>query len=521
MATADRTLMLKLIADVNQPQKQIKGLGSTLKRSASAVKSWGKAFTGALVIGGIEKVVDSLDDALAGFKEGEDAARRLGQTWKTLGRDTDQLGGIIDKLSESAINLGFDDAEVLTAFNTFLAKSGSVKDSLAGVQAAMNLARARGIPFATAVKKVSAQLGDLDGSLTRNKRQARIWARNHPLEVGLGKITDLWETFVGEFSRGRIQRAFAALGNIGGVIRDLLFGTIDENTGKRTEGLIDRFIEVGRRIVPAILSGLADLGAAILTWWNTEVATVDFAGTLGTAVANAVKLVSTNQDVITNLGITAVALATGIFVADIFANAAATMFKAPALIANAGLQLALKGLGVSLMLAIRFAMFIAQQAINFMATGLTFLISAIPVTTESTVGKAALGLGTAIQALIVTGVTVGLALAISAVLKDILDNLLPPGTRMRFNPDTGQMERFAAGGTSGGGFALVGEQGPELVNLPRGAQVFPADESAAMLGGVGGVINVHISAGVGDPVAIGREVDRVLRAYRGRAGLPA
>jgi len=32
-------------------------------------------------------------------------------------------------------------------------------------------------------------------------------------------------------------------------------------------------------------------------------------------------------------------------------------------------------------------------------------------------------------------------------------------------------------------------------------------------------INVSIQAGVGDPVAIGREVDRVLRIYRKRAGI--
>ena len=39
-----------------------------------------------------------------------------------------------------------------------------------------------------------------------------------------------------------------------------------------------------------------------------------------------------------------------------------------------------------------------------------------------------------------------------------------------------------AGGTdfAPGGMAWVGEEGPELVNLPRGAQVIPAHESARM-----------------------------------------
>ena len=43
-----------------------------------------------------------------------------------------------------------------------------------------------------------------------------------------------------------------------------------------------------------------------------------------------------------------------------------------------------------------------------------------------------------------------------------------------------------------GGMALVGEQGPELINLPRGSQVFPTPKTNAMLSGVGGG-NMNIS----------------------------
>ena len=72
-----------------------------------------------------------------------------------------------------------------------------------------------------------------------------------------------------------------------------------------------------------------------------------------------------------------------------------------------------------------------------------------------------------------------------------------------------------------GGLTWVGERGPELVNLPRGSAVWSASESSRMGGGGSTtIVNVDISAGVaGDPVSIGREVDRVLRAYRKRAGI--
>lgn len=41
-----------------------------------------------------------------------------------------------------------------------------------------------------------------------------------------------------------------------------------------------------------------------------------------------------------------------------------------------------------------------------------------------------------------------------------------------------------------GGMALVGERGPELVNLPRGSQVIPAAQTSNMMGGIGGSVEV-------------------------------
>ncbi|MGY3575291.1 hypothetical protein [Bradyrhizobium sp. USDA 4504] len=45
---------------------------------------------------------------------------------------------------------------------------------------------------------------------------------------------------------------------------------------------------------------------------------------------------------------------------------------------------------------------------------------------------------------------------------------------------------FADGGVAPGGLALVGERGPELVNLPRGSRVFPNHVSAAMARDISG-----------------------------------
>ncbi len=76
-----------------------------------------------------------------------------------------------------------------------------------------------------------------------------------------------------------------------------------------------------------------------------------------------------------------------------------------------------------------------------------------------------------------------------------------------------------AGGTQffGGGLALVGELGPELVAMPRGAQVFTASDTRAMLGGPGGgggqTTTINIDArGTTDPRGVEDAVRRALSA---------
>lgn len=52
-------------------------------------------------------------------------------------------------------------------------------------------------------------------------------------------------------------------------------------------------------------------------------------------------------------------------------------------------------------------------------------------------------------------------------------------------PGSFTIPAFARGGTSAGGMALVGEEGPELVNLPRGSYVNTAQQSARMARSMG------------------------------------
>ena len=62
----------------------------------------------------------------------------------------------------------------------------------------------------------------------------------------------------------------------------------------------------------------------------------------------------------------------------------------------------------------------------------------------------------------------------------------------------GRIPGFADGVQNfAGGLAIVGERGPELVNLPKGSDVFSNEESKRMAGGQGITIEtMNIKSGV-------------------------
>lgn len=73
----------------------------------------------------------------------------------------------------------------------------------------------------------------------------------------------------------------------------------------------------------------------------------------------------------------------------------------------------------------------------------------------------------------ITGIALGIGLiALGTLIKAATANV-------------GKVGGFAVGTRNApGGMAMVGERGPELLNIPRGAQVVPAAQTAAMMGGM-------------------------------------
>jgi hypothetical protein len=95
-----------------------------------------------------------------------------------------------------------------------------------------------------------------------------------------------------------------------------------------------------------------------------------------------------------------------------------------------------------------------------------------------------------------TGIISGLGRFASGVLGDLGIGGGSSGGHRNYDPQTGQ---YYANGTMNapGGMAWVGERGPELVNLPAGAQVFTADQSRRMAsGGTAPTINVYVAGSI-------------------------
>lgn len=212
MNTADRILALKLVTDVGDIKKQSKGVQGQFRSMAASAKSWGRALTGSLVLGGLAEVSSMMRDAVGGFKDGEAAADALGLTWKNLGMRGSELADVIDDVSNKAVNLGFDDTEALKGFNKFLllTKDSTKSQQLLGL--AMDISRAEGISLSAAMKKATGiyngsarsvkeyglksetAMGRVREARKKERGQAAKWAENHPMEVLTGKLSEGFES---------------------------------------------------------------------------------------------------------------------------------------------------------------------------------------------------------------------------------------------------------------------------------------------------------------------------------------
>ncbi len=548
MPSVDRILALKLITDVGDMAKQMKGVSGRYKSMTADAKKWGKALGTGVIIDGIEGVTDALGDAWDGFRSGQKVAAQLGGTWKNLGLDGTKLQSTLDKVTASTLKLGTSDDEAVQAFTNNLQRTKDYNESLKRLQIAQDLVANGSAPNLSAAFKIvdkaaagskltvdkfgltSKTAGGRVAELGRQvKGAAAKAAALNPLGRLFNHLAEDAESFVGAIAGGDIEGALKSLRGAGKAINDALFGTQKKKTNidgsffyVNTPGLVDKFAEVGTK-----------LGEGIKTAISTELGKYDlskvfsFEGLAGMA-QTAIQLVQTNSGVLTAIGIAAVALgalfSATMFVASVFVTAASAIFAAPAFLASGAVGVAVALTGKVLGIAMRGAMFVASAFANAAVA----ILSGPVWSATGKVGTMASSVGTTLGKLVGKGMALGIALGLAGIGSTIQHLIsdefakhtgLDPKALWDNIPAGLRLPGFASGTDSApGGLAWVGEHGKELVNLPGGSAVASHGDSMGM-GGGGTVINVTVMAGpASDPASIGKTIDGLLQQYYRRSG---
>lgn len=540
--TIERTLALKLIADVGGLNK---GLGQAQRRiggTARAVASWGKAFTGAALIGAFQGLVDVSIDGVKAFREEQDAVRNFNKTVKNMGSPVKRSTKALDRMADRAVSLGFDDGDTIRGMDAFLQQTGNIGRATQTMGLAFDIARSRQIPLTDAIKVaqnvykgssreldkygISGVKGMAAVSAARKKERGKAaeWARNHPAEVLLGRIADGWADVVGNLSQGRFGEALEAGQKLATNIVRGVVGYTTKN-GKRVRGLWDRLFDAseGKNGKPrGIVNRLGqDIGDAIgkVDWGKS------LSDTLSAAMSGLQEFVK--GDGAAQIALVGGAIAAAMFVGSLFIDAAKAIFSPSAWLG--GLKGILGAVGAVMGWALRGGMFVASKFVDAAALTMGTL------SRDKVVRGYARGLGGSIGGSVIAGVVAGLtgAVAIGAVaqaLTDLFTSAESDWTKRgdRPLPDSpfkwpwqqgGFFFPGHATGTAGspGGWRWVGERGPELMRLSPGTQVMSNRASMA----AGGTTNVYVTvtAPVGSsPVDIGRVLKRYLLEYERMGG---
>lgn len=550
--TVERTLALKLIGEVGDINKSLGKVDRSLGRTAKSALSWGKAFAGAAILGGLQGIVDASIDGVKAFREEQQAVRNFNKTVKAMGVPARKATQALDRMADRAVNLGFDDGDLIAGMDMFIKKTGSIEKATRLNALAMDIARSKNISLADAQRQVD-QIYNGSARVLRaygiegkkgmeavaaarkvERGKAAAWARNHPMEVLAGKIADGWADVVGNLSQGNFGGALKAGQKlVDNVVRGIAGYT--SKKGKHVAGLWDRLFDATpdkqgnpKGIVNKLGQGIAD-----------QIGKVDWGKSLSDALSAGLDGLKAGIDSGGFAQIAAIggAIAGAMFLGTLFVDAAKLVFSAPGFLAKGAVSVAAAVAGAAIGLTFRGAMFAADLFVGAAAAVLKGIAAAPAVIgAAGGLGKA---LGLALRAPMLAALgPVGVAIVSGLTIDQFLDSIgwgaakTNIGKIRKRNPNASQTDMnrrrlndpaekgglrgFASGGIvrarPGGMLARIGEGGEDEAIVPR--HLWPA-----MAGGSVTNNYVTVNAPVGSsPADIGRTVQRYLDEYRKRGG---
>lgn len=536
LGVAERTLALKLIGDVSGLRKDLKPAQRQIGQFTKGLASWGKALAGGVLIGGVERLAGSLRDAWDGYRSGEKAAAQLRKTWKNLGLQGKSYRSVLDKVTASTLKLGTSDDEAVEAFSRSLSRTRDYKQSLrelaiaqdlvasgaaTNLESAFRIIQQAGKGSARVVDRFGLDSKTAAGRIRELGRQvegtARTKAKLDPLGVLFNRMSEDIEGIVGSFAKGNFKGVLQGIQGLGETVADALFGPKgkDNIRNSKKAGLVNQF------------GGWASTVAKSI---QDEFAKVDWAKTISDTLNSAIKALTTAgaNGTLSTLATIGAGIAAAIFAVDLFLTAAKVPFAAANWAVGTAVDIAARGVGTLLGKAMASAMWLVSRLVD--AAALTFGTLA---KNEKVLG-ASRGLGASVGGSIISGIVAGMTgvLAIAAISQAITKattSAEADWVKRSGLPDSpfkwpwqegGFFFPKNAKGTSNwrGGPTWVGEEGPELVNVPRGASITPHRQSMAMAGGGSNYsISVYVAPG-GDLVEAGRQMVRAIQQYEKRAG---
>lgn len=308
--SVDRVLQLKLIGDVSDINKGLKSTQGRLRSLAGSAGSWMKAAGIGLAIEGVGQLTTMLGDAWDGFREGEKAAGRLGNTWTNLGLSSGDLEEAIGKVGDMALRLGTDDVEAIDAFNKALLQTGGkpaqamdrlriaqdlvANGSAPNLKAALKIVDGAAKGSAKVVRDFGLESDTAGGRVRELSKKVRGAAKAaadlDPIRVAMNGIGEGLESVVGALSQGDLEGALGGLRDIGSAISKAwtdVFPAVDKAMAKLVG-------EENWTKAKELAQGLLDKTSEVMTKLGT------IWGQLEPHVANAVELVTPLIDGLTS-----------------------------------------------------------------------------------------------------------------------------------------------------------------------------------------------------------------------------
>lgn len=558
MSTASNTLRLILIGEDKSASKTVRGVGSETDKSTKKMQTFHKVGTaaGVALAGGLALAGAAAVNMTKKAADDAQAASRLAQTiHRTTGATKEQQAAVEDWITTQGKALGVTDDELRPALSKLVVATHSVSKAQRLASLSMDVSAGTG----KSLESVSFALAKAqNGNVTGLSRLGIATKDADGKTKSLHAITkDLAATYAGAAAKN----ADTAAGKQ--KILATQYGELQEQIGAQLLPVMSRLLTIGLQVVgwisdntrtAGILIGV--IGSLVAVTWAVSAATKAWAAitklyTAGQWLLNAALTANPIGLVIVAIA----ALVAGIVIAykksETFRAIVNGAFRAvknvaqdvasfftknvPAafhkIVAAAGSVIGwIKGhwplilailsgpFGLAVLAVVKNFGRIKEAASNVVGfvknrfSDVVGFIRGIPGKIADMAG-AFLNAGKSLGSHVISGIMSGLraiggfAGDLAGAIKSAVNSALHlpftihgPGPLPDFSiPAFAKGTNFAPGG-----LALVGERGPELINLPRGSQVYPNGRGPG-----GGDVHVTINGAL-DPIAVGKQVQTVL-----------